>query len=456
MADALKRSIDPRKLSSWRIPYRNCNLFRCVTAAGLGVYIEDQQHMNLFHILAILISLAALFSFFNYRYLRLPTAIGLMLIALLASFGLVLLGPHTHGVKEYVGQLLHTVDFDETLLHGMLSFLLFAGAIHINLADLAKQRWVIATLATASVLGATFIIGYLSLWWFGFLGMNIPFIYCLLFGALISPTDPIAVLGILKNAGATKSLETKITGESLFNDGVAVVVFLVLLGIASGGHEVSAGSIIRLFLQEAVGGVVYGLAIGALAYWMLKQVDDYSVEVLITLALTTGGYALGEALHLSAPIAIVVAGLLIGNHGRSFAMSDRTREHLDTFWELIDEILNAVLFVLIGMEVLLLAYREEYLYAGILAIPIALFARLVSVGIPIGLMRRNRDFSPMVVTVLTWGGLRGGISVALALSLPAGEVHDALVTVTYVVVAFSIVVQGLSIGPLVRYAQSRR
>jgi len=419
------------------------------------VIIKDPQHMNLFHIMAILISLAALFSFFNYRYLHLPTAIGLMLIALLASIGLVLLGPHADGVKEYVGQLLHTVDFDETLLHGMLSFLLFAGAIHINLADLARQRWVILTLATASVLGATFIIGYLSYWWFGFLGMNIPFIYCLLFGALISPTDPIAVLGILKSAGATKSLETKITGESLFNDGVAVVVFLVILSVATGGHDVSAGSIIWLFLQEAVGGVVYGFAIGLLAYWMLKQVDDYSVEVLITLALTMGGYALGEILHLSAPIAIVVAGLLIGNHGRSFAMSDRTREHLDTFWELIDEILNAVLFVLIGMEVLLLAYREEYLYAGLLAIPIALFARLVSVGIPIGLMRRYRSFSPFVVTVLTWGGLRGGISVAMALSLPTGEVRDALVTVTYVVVAFSILVQGLTIGPLVRYVQSR-
>jgi len=412
--------------------------------------------MNLFHILAILISLAAAFSFLNYRYLRLPTAIGLMLIALLASLGLVLLGPHAHGLKEYAARLLHAVDFDATLLHGMLSFLLFAGAIHINLADLARQRWVIATLATASVLGATFIIGFLAHGCFGLLGLDIPLIDCLLFGALISPTDPIAVLGILKRAGASKSLETKITGESLFNDGVAVVVFLALLSVAAGGHEVSAGSIVWLFLQEAVGGVLYGLAVGALAFWMLKQVDDYSVEVLITLALTTGGYALGELLHLSAPIAIVVAGLLIGNHGRAHAMSERTREHLDTFWELIDEILNAVLFVLIGLEVLILAYREEYLYAGLLAIPIALFARLVSVGIPIGLMRRFRDFSPMVVSVLTWGGLRGGISVALALSLPAGATRDALVTVTYVVVAFSILVQGLSIGPLVRYADKRR
>jgi CPA1 family monovalent cation:H+ antiporter len=410
--------------------------------------------MKLFHILAILISLSALFSYLNYRYLKLPTAIGLMLIALLSSLALLILGPLATDVEAYAAALLRTVDFDETLLHGMLSFLLFAGALHVNLADLAKQRWVIATLATASVLGATVIIGYLAYWVFGLLDLDIPFIYCLLFGALISPTDPIAVLGILKSAAAPKTLETKITGESLFNDGVAVVVFLVLLGVATGGDQISAASVARLFIQEAVGGVLYGLGIGTLAYWMLKRVDDYSVEVLITLALTTGGYALAEVLHLSAPIAIVVAGLLIGNHGRSFAMSDRTREHLDTFWELVDEILNAVLFVLIGMEVLVLAVRQEYLLAGLLAIPITLLARLVSVGVPVGIMRRYRSFSPMVVTILTWGGLRGGISVALALSLPQGAVRDTLVTVTYMVVAFSILVQGLTIGPLVRRAQT--
>ncbi len=410
--------------------------------------------MKLFHILAILISLSAVFSYLNYRYLKLPTAIGLMLIALLASLTLLILGPLAQNLEEYTEVLLRTVDFDETLLHGMLSFLLFAGALHVNLADLVKQRWVIATLATASVLGATVIIGYLAYSGFGLLGLDVPFIYCLLFGALISPTDPIAVLGILKSAAAPKTLETKITGESLFNDGVAVVVFLVLLGIATGGEEVSAVSVAMLFIQEAVGGVLYGLGIGTLAYWMLKRVDDYSVEVLITLALTTGGYALAEVLHLSAPIAIVVAGLLIGNHGRSFAMSDKTRGHLDAFWELVDEILNAVLFVLIGMEVLVLAYRHEYLLAGLLAIPITLLARLISVGVPVGIMRRYRSFSPMVVTILTWGGLRGGISVALALSLPPGEVRDTLVTVTYVVVAFSILVQGLTIGPLVRRAQS--
>jgi CPA1 family monovalent cation:H+ antiporter len=359
------------------------------------------------------------------------------------------------GVEELAADLLVTVDFDETLLHGMLSFLLFAGALHVNLADLAKQRWVIAVLATAGVLSSTFMIGFMAQWGFGVLGLSIPLVYCLLFGALISPTDPIAVLGILTKAGAPKTLETKITGESLFNDGVAVVVFLVLLGIATGERDASVLSIVTLFAQEAIGGVLYGLAIGALAYWMLKQVDDYSVEVLITLALTTGGYALAETLHLSAPIAIVVAGLLIGNHDRAFAMSDKTREHLDSFWELVDEILNAVLFVLIGMEVLVLAYKETYVLAGLMVIPMALFARVIAVGIPIGVMRKYREFSPMAVTILTWGGLRGGISVALALSLPAGEIRDALVTITYVVVAFSIIVQGLTIGPLVEWSKTK-
>lgn len=411
--------------------------------------------MKLFHILAILISLSAVFSYLNYRYLKLPTVIGLMLIAMLASLLVLLLGPLTQGIEEQAVVLLATVDFDETLLHGMLSFLLFAGALHVNLADLARQRWVIAILATAGVLSSTFMIGYMAHWGFGILGLEIPLIYCFVFGSLISPTDPIAVLGILTKAGATKTLETKITGESLFNDGIAVVVFLVLLGIATGESEATITSVTALFMQEAVGGVVYGLGIGVFAYWMLKQIDNYTVEVLITLALTTGGYALAEILHLSAPIAIVVAGLLIGNHGRSFAMSDKTREHLDNFWELVDEILNAVLFVLIGMEVLVLAFKEAYLLAGLMVIPMALFARLVAVGIPIGIMRQFREFSPMAVTILTWGGLRGGISVALALSLPPGEIRDALVTITYIIVAFSIIVQGLTIGPLVQWAKRK-
>jgi len=404
--------------------------------------------MRLFDIIAILISLSAVFSWVNYRVLKLPTAIGLMLSALLMS--LVLQLPIFGGLEHQAESMLASIDFDQTLLHGMLSFLLFAGALHVNLNDLAQQRWVIGVLSTVGVVGATFLIGGGVYYLFAWLDIEVPFIYCLLFGSLISPTDPIAVLGILKSAGAPKTLETKITGESLFNDGVAVVVFLVIADIAAGDAEVSAVSVATLFFKEAIGGLVFGLIVGSFAFFMLKRVDNYQVEVLITLALVTGGYAAAEHLHLSAPIAIVVAGLLIGNHGRRTAMSDKTREHLDTFWELVDEILNAVLFVLIGLEVLVISLRDDYLLAGALAIPLILLVRLFSVGLPITLMRPFRSFTPGVVSILTWAGLRGGISVALALSLPSGEMRDLLLTVTYVVVVFSIVVQGLSLGPLVR------
>jgi len=404
--------------------------------------------MRLFDIIAILISLSAVFSWLNYRVLKLPTAIGLMLSALLMSLMLQL--PLFGGLEHQAEEMLASIDFDQTLLHGMLSFLLFAGALHVNLNDLAQQRWVIGILSTVGVVGATFLIGGGVYYLFAWLDIEVPFIYCLLFGSLISPTDPIAVLGILKSAGAPKTLETKITGESLFNDGVAVVVFLVLAGIASGEGEASATSIATLFVKEAIGGLVFGLLTGSLAFYMLKRIDNYQVEVLVTLALVTGGYAAAEHLHLSAPIAIVVAGLLIGNHGRRSAMSDKTREHLDTFWELVDEILNAVLFVLIGLEVLVISLRDDYLLAGVLAIPLILVVRLFSVGLPITLMRPFRTFTPGVVSILTWAGLRGGISVALALSLPSGEMRDLLLTVTYVVVVFSIVVQGLSLGPLVK------
>jgi len=407
--------------------------------------------MNLFQLLAVLLTLSALFSYLNHRFLHLPTTIGLMLIALAMSLGLLALGPLGAGIEAQAEAMLETVDFDATLLHGMLAFLLFAGALHVNLEDLARQRLVIGVLATVGVVGATFISAAFAWLVFQAIGIDVPWLACLLFGALIAPTDPIAVLGILKSVGAPKSLETKITGESLFNDGIAVVVFLVLLGIASGEGETSVASISWLFIQEAIGGALFGLASGWVAYRMLRSIDNYQVEVLITLALVTGGYALAEAWHLSAPIAIVVAGLLIGNRGRLLGMSEQTREHLDTFWELIDEILNAVLFVLIGMELLVLTFRGEYLLAGLMLIPAVLLARLISVGLPVGLLRRHRPFSPGAVWILTWGGLRGGISVALALSLPAAPWRDPLIAATYVIVVFSIAVQGLTLGKLVRH-----
>ena len=406
--------------------------------------------LDFLDIAAILVTLAAVFSFVNHKLLRLPATIGLMLIGLLISLALIALDALGLGdFDDLARRLIVAVDFDDTLMKGMLSFLLFAGALHVNLNDLREQKWVVGVLATIGTLSSTFLVGGLTWLLSRVLGLELAFVYCLLFGALISPTDPIAVLGILKQAGAPRSLETKITGESLFNDGVGVVVFTVILGIAVGGGELDAGGVALLFAEEALGGVVLGLALGGLAYWMLSRIDDYTVEVLLTLALVMGGYSLALALHTSGPLAMVVAGLLIGNHGRSFAMSERTREHLDTFWELVDNILNTVLFVLIGFEVLVLAFSWSSLVAGLVAIPLVLAARFVCVGTPIRLMRMRREFSPGVVKILTWGGLRGGISIALALAIPAGPERDVILFVTYVVVVFSILVQGLTVGGVV-------
>lgn len=406
--------------------------------------------MNFLNTTAVLISLAALFSYLNYRYLKIPTTIGIMLIALSISLGL--LAADSLGLTHlgaHAEKMLRSIDFYKALMQGMLSFLLFAGALHVSLNDLLKQKWLILFLATVGILVSTFLVGCMSWVVLNGLGLEISFIYCLVFGALISPTDPIAVMGILKGAGVSQSLKTKIAGESLFNDGVGVVIFLVLLDIATGRSGADAQSISLLLLQEAGGGLLFGLVSGYLVFRMLRQIDNYQVEVLLTLALVMGGYALANALHVSGPIAMVVAGLIIGNHGRSLAMSEKTRKHLDMFWELVDEVLNAVLFVLIGMEILVLNFRGEYLLAALVIIPIVLAARYVSVGLPVILLRRFHGFSPHVLEILTWSGLRGGISVALALSLPLGIERDVILAITYSVVVFSILVQGLTIGALV-------
>jgi len=406
--------------------------------------------MGILNTAALLITLAALFSYLNYRFIKLPNTIGIMIISLFMSIVLLLVGKlGWSDLIFHANQVLRSIDFHDALMQGMLSFLLFAGALHVNINDLKQQQVVIGVLATFGVIASTFLLGTLS--WVVLHALNIPlsYIYCLLFGALISPTDPIAVIGILKNARVPKTLETKIAGESLFNDGIGVVVFLVILGIAVGGEEVSFSSISLLFIQEAIGGIVFGLALGTLTYFLLKDVDNYQLEVLLTLAAVMGGYALCTWLHISGPIAVVVAGLFIGNHGRRLAMSDKSRQHLDTFWELIDEVLNAVLFVLIGLEVLLLALKTEYFLAALAIIPLVLFARYVSVGMPILLLSRTRKFTPGVVQIMTWGGLRGGISVALALSLPLGLEREIILALTYAVVIFSIIVQGLTISRMV-------
>ncbi len=404
--------------------------------------------MEIFNVAALLVTFSALFAWINHRTLRLPSTIGVMSIALVFSMGFVVL-EHLGWVPSEAFDWFRGVEFAPTLLNGMLGFLLFAGALHVDLGDLRDQRWVIAFLATVGVVLTTFLVGGGTWWLLSLLGLEFPFVYALLFGSLIAPTDPIAVISILKQAGVPKSLETKIAGESLFNDGVGVVVFLIVAGAAAGGGF-DAGDATTLFLWEAVGGIVQGLVLGAVAYAMLRGVDQYQVEVLVTLALVIGGYALALKLHTSGPLAMVAAGLLIGNHGREFAMSDRTREHLDTFWELIDEVLNAVLFVMIGFEVLVLDVTPASLIAGLLAIPLVLGVRFLSVGFGTSLLRKRRTFSPHAVKIMSWGGLRGGISVALALQIPAGPEREVLLTMTYIVVAFSILVQGLTMGPLVR------
>ncbi len=401
--------------------------------------------MPLIHTLTILICLAALFSYVNHRLLKLPMTIGLMAVALVFSLTLLALGKLGFGVEAEAQRFISAIDFNEALMHGMLGFLLFAGALHVKLDELLDLKWVISTLAIVGTILSSLLIGGLSYVVFDFVGLPLPFLYCLLFGALISPTDPIAVMGVLRQARLPEALEMKIVGESLFNDGVGVVIFLVVLNLVP-KETVHVTDVLALFAEEALGGAALGLALGYFAYRMLRSVDNYQVEILITLALVMGSFGLADLLHASGPIAVVVAGLLIGNYGRQWAMSETTREHLDNFWELLDELLNAVLFVLIGLEVLVLSFRQSYLIAGLVAIPLVLTARWITVVVQVKGFSLVSEFSEKTIRILTWGGLRGGISVALALSLPPGSPRDALVTITYAVVVFSILVQGLTIN----------
>lgn len=412
--------------------------------------------MSWFDLIAVLLVLTAGFSYLNFRLLKLPSSIGLMALTLLTSVAVVVVGqvaPALHGqARAFVAQF----PLDQALLHGMLGFLLFAGALQIDLSEFRRHKVAIAVLATVGVLISTALVGSLTWLMLWLLGIAMPFVFCLLFGALISPTDPVAVLALLKRFGAPVQLEIKIAGESLFNDGVGVVVFTGLSEAALGAQGLDAGHLGLLFLREAVGGAALGLAAGLFVYGLLRSVDNYQMEIMLSLALVAGGYALAEALHVSGPIAMVVAGLLIGNHGRSFAMSPTTVKNLDLFWELIDEFLNAVLFVLLGLEMLILAFTGRYLCAGLLAIPIALLARFLAVGIPVWALQRWKPFTVGAIRVLTWGGLRGGLSVAMALSIPsraAGKPipeREIILAITYVVVVFSILVQGLTIGRLTR------
>ena len=408
--------------------------------------------MDFYTIAVVLIILAALFGYINVRFLKLPLTIGLMVVSICFSVGLMIAGSWYPDLLEWETSLVREIDFQKLLLEGMLSFLLFAGALHVDFNQLKAQRWPILAFATVGVLISTFLIGGATYGVLNLLGLEQPFIYCLLFGALISPTDPIAVLGILKRAGVPHQLEAKIAGESLFNDGIGVVVFLTLFEIArAGSGEIHGGEVFALFAEEVGGGVVLGLVLGAIAYYLMKTIDNYEVEVLVTLAIVMGGYWLATRLHFSGPLAMVVAGLMVGHERfRSSSMSEITERYVDQFWELLDVLLNAVLFVLIGLEIVVLSLKGQFLLAGLVSIPIVLLARFIALGIPISMMGRRLDFLPRTNLIMTWGGLRGGISIALALSLAPSMARDQLLTMTYVVVVFSIVVQGLTVERVVK------
>lgn len=409
--------------------------------------MQHAASLTVLEIGAIFLTITALLAYINHRFIGLPTTIGVMAISLVVSIIAIFLGLLGFDqLVDYEVGLLAQLDFTEVLLDGMLSMLLFAGALHVNIGDLRRYKLPIGILACIGTIVSAFLIAGAIYLLLPLLGFELSFIWCLLFGALISPTDPIAVMGILASAGAPKSLETVIAGESLFNDGIGVVIFVILLGILASGDIPTAGHIGHSLLVEAGGGIAFGLILGAILYYLLKSIDSYQEEVILTLAGVLGGYALASHFHLSGPLAMVMMGLMLGNHGRAYAMSDETRHYVDLFWELIDEILNAILFVLIGLEVVVIAYSVNLFIAAVLAIIIALAARFIVVGLTTKTFNQQLELPKGAWKVLTWGGLRGGISVALVLQLPTGDERDVLLALTYAIVIFSILVQGLTIG----------
>ena len=408
--------------------------------------------MDYLLITTILVSLAALFGFINVKFLKLPNSIGLMLVTIIFSLlilGISIFDSTLLNAEKYI---ITSIDFETVLLDVMLSFLLFAGALHTNFEQLKIQRWPILVFSTIGVLVSTFLVGTAMYYILKFGPLPVDYIYCLLFGALISPTDPIAVLGILKQAGAPKNLEAKIVGESLFNDGVGVVVFLTIYNIATKGpDEMHANAILELFGTEVLGGIAIGLLLGLITYRLMKSIDDYDIEVIITLAAVMGGTAIAHYFHFSAPLAMVTAGLIVGNDTvRATTMSEITETYVDKFWELVDILLNTILFVLIGMEMLVLTLKGNYVIAGLMAIPVVLICRYISLIIPVQFFERKLNFVPKTNLIMTWGGLRGGISIALALSLTQEMHRELFLVVTYFIVIFSILVQGLTVGKLVQ------
>lgn len=407
--------------------------------------------MELFVLFSILITLAAFFSYINVRLLQLPSGISLMLMGAMVALGVIALGQISPGFAQLVEERLTLIDFSEFLLGILLSFLLFAGSLHVHLDDLRKSAKSIASFALIGTVLSTFIVGYGFHSLMQFFGEPIPILYCLLLGALISPTDPIAVMGILKKANLSRVVETNIVGESLFNDGIGVVIFATLLQIASVGIEnFGVVEISWLFVQEAVGGIIAGSLIGFAGYKLMKSIDHFQTEILISLAMVMGGYSLCHYLHVSGPLAMVVAGIMTGNRGKQLAMSDITRDYLGKFWEVTDEILNAILFMLIGLEIVTVDFEGHYIFLGIITALMIVAARYISLFFTASVFRFIKDLGPGTLKIMTWGGLRGGISIALALSLPANPYKNVIVSVTFVVVLFSILIQGFTVGALIK------
>lgn len=404
--------------------------------------------MELYYSFSVLIVLASIFAYINYRFLKLPSTIGIMVIAIAVSTFLVLFGesvlPKTFG---HLHDLMTSIDFTEVLMGAMLNFLLFAGGIHININDLKEEFWPVVIFSTVGVVISTFIVGFGVYYILPLVGIDMPLIYCLVFGALISPTDPVAVLSILKQANVTKALKTKVAGESLFNDGMAVVVFAVLLQLAIGSDmEITGESIGLLLLKEAGGGLLLGVLLGYSTSKLMREVDDYILSVLVTLSVVMGGYLIAHQMHISGPLTMVAAGLFMGNFNKGFKMKSITQDYLIKFWELIDEILNAVLFLFIGFELLMIKDLQHYMIPGLIAIVVVLIARFISIWGPTQFMSFKTRFTPQTVKVLVWGGIRGGVSIALAMSIPKSDYSEIILSITYCVVVFSIIVQGLSIG----------
>ena len=407
--------------------------------------------MATYHIISVLILLTAIFAYVNDRWIKWPPTIGIMVIALLSSILIAIFGSLIPGFSSKVLLLVSNINFEQVLMKIMLSFLLFAGALHVDANELKKEFWPVMLMATVGTFISTFLVSIMAYYLFGAFGLQIPYIYCLLFGALISPTDPIAVMGILKQARIPKTLEVKITGESLFNDGVGVVVFLTIFEVAvNGSAKFSMSDTALLFLKEAGGGLLFGAILGYVAHLLIKSIDNYRVEVLITLTVVMSGYSVADYLHLSGPLAIIIAGIIMGTKGKSEGLSEISRDYLGKFWDLTDEIFNAILFLLIGLEMLVIKVNPTIMIIGGMMIGVVLFARLLCVALPVLFLKIWMKFEKNAILMLTWGGLRGGLSVAMALSIPAAMHRDEFVLITYVIVVFSIVVQGLTIGKLVK------